>query len=85
MDENNKKIPSPTEVKQIFNEAYNIFYRKWHTISDQEQWASLMQEMREIDNRYNCDLCRQILLELVKVIEDEFLKRRDTDVNKVTG
>lgn len=77
MDENNKKIPSPTEVKQIFNEAYNIFYRKWHTISDPEQWVQLMQEMREIDQKYNCDLCRQILIELVRVIEDEFKRRND--------
>jgi len=85
MDENNKKIPSPTEVKQIFNEAYNIFYRKWHTISDQEQWVQLTQEMREIDQKYNCDLCRQILLELVVVIQEEFLKRREIDVDQKSG
>lgn len=72
-----KKIPSPEEVRQIFNEVYNVFYKKWHTISDPEQWVLLMQEMREIDHKYNCDLCRQMLLELIKVIEDEF-KRRDT-------
>jgi hypothetical protein len=36
-----------------------------------------MKDMHEIDQKYNCDLCRQILLELVRVIQDEF-KRRDT-------
>jgi len=35
-----------------------------------------MQEMYEIDAKYDCDLCRQILLELVKVMQDEFLKRQ---------
>ena len=74
-----KKIPSPEEVRQIFHETYNIFYKKWHTIIDPEQWVQLMQDMHEIDQKYNCDLCRQILIELAKVIEDEF-KRRDIGV-----
>ncbi len=72
-----KRIPSHEEVRQIFNDTYNVFYKKWKDISSPEQWVPLMQDMREIDRKYNCDLCRQILIELVKVIEDEF-KRRDT-------
>ena len=76
MSDNNKNIPSPEQVRQIFNDTYNVFYKKWKDISSPEQWVQLMQDMREIDQKYNCDLCRQILLELVKVIEDEF-KRRD--------
>ena len=79
MSDNNKNIPSPEQVRQIFNDTYNVFYKKWKDISSPEQWVQLMQDMREIDQKYNCDLCRQILLELVKVIEDEF-KRRDTSV-----
>ena len=73
MADNNKKIPSQEEVKRIFNDTYNVFYRNWKDISDPDQWAQLAQEMHEIDKKYNCDLCRQILLELVKVIEYEFL------------
>lgn len=72
-----KKIPSPEEVRQIFHETYNIFYKKWHTISDPKQWVQLIQDVREIDRKYNCDLCRQMLIELVVCIESEFLKRRD--------
>jgi hypothetical protein len=72
MSEISKKIPNQTEVRQIFHEAYNVFYKKWKDISSPEQWGDLMKDMHEIDGRYQCDLCRQILLELVKVIENEF-------------
>ncbi len=73
-----KRIFGPECVKLIFKDTYN-FYLKWKDISSLDDWVPLMQDMREIDQRYKCDLCRQILLELVKVIEDEF-KRRDTSV-----
>lgn len=72
-------IPSHEEVRQIFNDTYNVFYKKWKDISSPEQWADLMQDMREINQKYNCDLCRQILLELVKVIEHDFLKKQGGD------
>lgn len=72
---NNKNIPSHSEVRQIFNDTYNVFYKKWKDISTPDQWIDLVQDMHEIDQRYNCDLCRQILLELVKVIENEFRSR----------
>lgn len=69
-------IPTPEEVRQIFNDTYNVFYKKWKDISSLEQWVDLVQDMSRINQKYNCDLCKQILLELVKVIEDGF-KRRD--------
>lgn len=74
-----KNIPTQTEVRQIFHDTYNVFYKKWKDISSAEQWVQLMQDMREIDLRYNCDLCRQILLELVKVIEFEFKSKEVND------
>ncbi|HBI73637.1 MAG TPA: hypothetical protein DDY59_10645 [Lachnospiraceae bacterium] len=71
-----KHILSHEEVRNIFNETYNVFYKKWRNISNPDDWPKLMQEMYEIDAKYDCDLCRQILLELVKVMQDEFLKRQ---------
>jgi len=72
MADNRKSIPTPSEVRQIFNDTHNVFYKKWKDISTADQWANLIKDMHEIDSRYQCDLCRQILLELVKVIEHEF-------------
>ena len=67
-----KKIPSQEEVRQIFNDTYNVFYKKWKDISTLEQWVDLVQDASQINQKYNCELCKQILLELVKVIEDGF-------------
>ena len=75
MADGSKRIPDQTEIRQIFNDTYNVFYKKWKDISSSEDWVLLIQDMREIDQKYKCDLCRQILLELVKVIEDEFKRR----------
>lgn len=71
-----KHIPSSDEVRMIFNDTYNVFYKKWKALSTPEQWAELLMDVREIDHKYNCDLCRQILLELVKVIEYEFMQKQ---------
>ena len=73
-------IPNQEEVRQIFNDTYNVFYKKWKDISSLEQWVDLIQDMSRINQKYNCELCKQILLELVKVIEDGF-KRRVSDEN----
>ena len=76
-------IPSPEEVRQIFNDTYNVFYKKWKDVSSLEQWVNLVQDMSRINRKYNCELCKQILLELVKVIEDGF-KRRDLSERGIT-
>jgi hypothetical protein len=76
MTEKVKYIPSHEEVRQIFNETYNVFYRKWKDISNPDDWPKLMQEMHEIDDKYQCELCSKILLELVVVIQNEFLKKQ---------
>lgn len=76
MDNSAEKIPSPEEVRAIFNDTYNVFYKKWKDISTPDDWVPLMQDMHQIDKKYSCELCRQILLELVKVIEHEFKKKQ---------
>jgi hypothetical protein len=68
-------MPDQEQVRCIFRDTYS-FYLKYKDISNPDQWAPLMQEMHQMDKKYSCELCRQILLELVKVIESEFLKKQ---------
>ncbi len=70
-----KKIPTQTEVRQIFNDTYNVFYKKWKDISNPDDWVKVAQDMRDINRKYDCELCKAILLELVKSIESEFKQR----------
>lgn len=67
-------MPDKEQVRLIFKETY-LFYTKWNSISDPD-WDKLMQEARELNEKYPYKLCQQILLELIDIIEDEY-KRRD--------
>lgn len=69
-------IPSPIEVRQIFNEAYNVFYKKWINSNTPFNADQMMQEARELNQKYDCDLCRHMLADLIVCIEDEY-RRRD--------
>lgn len=73
-----KQIPSHEEVRNIFNETYNVFYKKWRNISAPDDWKIMRQEAIELDRKYPYSLCHQILLELIECIEANFIDRRDT-------
>lgn len=70
-----KNIPTQTEVRQIFNDTYNVFYKKWKDISAVDQWSLLMQDVRDINDKYPYRLCRDILLDLMECLEEEFRRR----------
>jgi len=71
-----KKIPNQEEVKAIFNETYNLFYRKYKDMVDPEQWVPLMLDLKAISDKYPYPLCRSILAELSVCLEDEFKRRQ---------
>jgi hypothetical protein len=74
MADTSKKIPSPIEVRQIFNDTYNVFYKKWinpNTIYDP---AVMMHEARELDRKYGGQRIVSIT-DLIICIED--VRRRD--------
>lgn len=79
MAENSNNYPAHEEVRQIFYETYNVFYLKWKDISNPADWDNLHKDMGELSKKYPYPICRQILLELVEIIEDGF-KRRNEDV-----
>lgn len=73
--ENSNNYPPQEEIRNIFNETYNIFYQKWKSISNPADWSTLMQDARELNKKYPYPLCRRILLELVEIIEAEFMEK----------
>lgn len=72
---NSNNYPSHEEIKNIFNEVYNVFYRKWKDISSKSDWPQLMQDARELNQKYPYILCQKMLLELVDIIEDGFKEK----------
>lgn len=75
MEGNSNNYPSHEKIRQIFNDTYNVFYKKWKSISNLSDWDALMQDAREMNKKYPYPLCRRILLELVEIIEDGFKER----------
>jgi hypothetical protein len=68
-------IPDHETVKQIMNDVYNGFYLKWRKQLTQENAGEMMQEYRELNQRYPYELCYVNLLNLLECIENEFRRR----------
>ena len=75
MSDNSNNYPNNEEIRHIFNDTYNVFYQKWKSISNPADWSTLMQDARELNEKYPYSLCRRILLELVEIIEDGFKEK----------
>lgn len=68
-------IPNEGQVRLIFRETYNL-YTKHKGICRREDFEILMQEVIELNNKHNCNLCLKILLEIVDCIEYYFMKHQ---------
>jgi hypothetical protein len=75
-------IPSPAEVRQIFNDTYNVFYKKWINSDAAYDPAVMLQEARELNQKYEGQKIVNIA-ELIACIEKE--RRRQNNVDTVTG
>ncbi len=64
-------IPSPVKVRQIFNDTYNVFYKKWCNTNTVYNPDLMLHEARELNWKYDCDLCRHITADLIICIENE--------------
>ena len=76
-------MPNSEQVKLIFKETY-LFYTKWISVTDPD-WDRLMQEARELNEKYPYKLCQQILLELIDIVEDEYKRRNHESINEISG
>ena len=77
-DKEEKNI-ARTQIKDIFNETYNVFYRKWENASCEEDILQMWEEAKEIKNKYNdgFGLCEAILTKLSQIIEKDCKRRNN--------
>ncbi len=68
-------VPDHETVKKMMNELYNGFYLKWRNTLTPENSDQMRKEMIEIDHRYDCQFCRDILAGLVESMEEEYRKK----------
>lgn len=66
-------------VKDIFNDAYNLFYLKWKDADSEEDILQMWEEAKEIKNKHNdgFGLCEAILTKLSQLIEKDCKRRNN--------
>jgi len=71
--------PSPTEVRSIFSDTYN-FYTKWIAVKEID-WDLLLSESHEIELRYPFELTVKMLVELITIIETNYISQMEENNN----
>jgi len=71
---NENRNPSPKEVQLIYKDTYN-FYLKWIAVKE-INWDLVIDESHEIEGRYLFELTVKILVELVGIIEINYMSQR---------
>jgi hypothetical protein len=68
-----KKTITRSQIKDIFNDTYNVFYRKWENASREEDILQMWEEAKALKNKHNDDygLCKAILMILCEIINDD--------------
>lgn len=75
MDEQSNRILTPIEIREIWNITYNVFYKKWINPDIVYDPAAMWQEVYEIDRKYDCKMCHEMLMGLVESIDQEIVRR----------
>ena len=76
--ENDNRNPTHKEVQFIFKDTYN-FYLKWVAVKEVVNWEDVLEDGRLIERQYPFELCRKILLELIDIIEKNYMERTQSD------
>jgi len=63
------KYPSIEEVKQIFNEVHNVWFKKYRESKTDEDFKNLIRDAHSIIKQYPYNLTKVMLLEMAKIIE----------------
>ncbi|WP_310603582.1 hypothetical protein [Anaerosporobacter sp.] len=61
--------PTAEDVKGIFCDVYK-FYLKYKDSKNDEEFQALVNESHELYKKYNFDLCKNMLLEVTEVIDN---------------
>ncbi|MDF2611341.1 MAG: hypothetical protein K0R92_2815 [Lachnospiraceae bacterium] len=77
MEDKVSNKPNPEQVRLIFKDTYN-FYLKWKDIKSEDDFNQMWAAAKEINrNHGDCELCRNILINLCSNIKQEFKERSE--------
>lgn len=61
--------PTAEDVKGIFCDVYK-FYLKYKDSKTEEEFQALVKESHEIYKKYEFDMCKDMLLQVIEVIDN---------------
>jgi hypothetical protein len=72
-------MDSVVNVKDIFNDIYNVFYLKWKDVKSEADILQMWEEAKKLRNKHNdkYDLCKDNLLKLCNIIEEDYKRRNN--------
>ncbi len=62
-------VPSKEDVKQIFSEVHNVWFKKYRDSNSDEEFQTMVKEAHEINKKYPYKLCENMLFDLANIIE----------------
>lgn len=65
------KPPGEVNVTGILSDTYT-FYCKWINVWGDIQWSDCIKESHELSHKYNCDMCNEMLVQILDMIEKKF-------------
>lgn len=61
----------------LFSDVWRLFIKYYNVSADQEYWNDLMEEVHEVENKYNSKPCTDLLLAIVTELERKYITREE--------
>lgn len=62
-----------------FGEAWNFFKKFYEVKESTYYWDSVVEEAGDLMRRYNCPLCKEVVLAIVDELERKYRARKGTE------
>ena len=73
------------EIREIFNQAYNIFWMKWRDkplLPEMDMWDLVLLDAGAIMERHNSELCKSMVTALVVELDNRSKEREAKNEQK---
>ena len=66
-----KEIPNEFNM---FGELFTVYKKYYHPEYTQEWWAEMMQAFRDLNKKYDLEICKDLSLACISAIESRYIK-----------
>jgi hypothetical protein len=61
----------------LFADIWKLFKHYYHTEDNKDFWNSLIDSAREIEKKYRCSLCNDLLIAVIMELENKHINERE--------